>query len=150
MQTCAPFFVNETGVLSFANQQKRTAITLSFFVGRGDGITRSRLNLYKRFRLFMSAEVVLAVSFSSSGLRSAQTSAPDFVNETGVLSLRPTNKKGTAITLSFLLVEVTGFEPTTSWSRTKRATKLRYTSFSFPNNLPHRVGNCQSLIVICI
>ena len=27
-----------------------------------------------------------------------------------------------------LLVEVTGFEPATFWSRTKRATKLRYTS----------------------
>ena len=26
------------------------------------------------------------------------------------------------------LVEVTGFEPTAFWSRTKRATKLRYTS----------------------
>ena len=26
------------------------------------------------------------------------------------------------------LVEVAGFEPTTFWSRTKRATKLRYTS----------------------
>ena len=26
------------------------------------------------------------------------------------------------------VVEVTGFEPTTSWSRTMRATKLRYTS----------------------
>ena len=26
------------------------------------------------------------------------------------------------------VVEVTGLEPTTSWSRTKRATKLRYTS----------------------
>ena len=26
------------------------------------------------------------------------------------------------------LVEATGFEPTTSWSRTKRATKLRYAS----------------------
>ena len=26
------------------------------------------------------------------------------------------------------LVEVTGLEPTTSWSLTKRATKLRYTS----------------------
>ena len=26
------------------------------------------------------------------------------------------------------LVEVTGFEPATFWSRTKRATKLRYTS----------------------
>ena len=29
-----------------------------------------------------------------------------------------------------ILVEVTGLEPTTSWSRTKRATKLRYTSIS--------------------
>ena len=28
----------------------------------------------------------------------------------------------------FSLVEVTGFEPATFWSRTKRATKLRYTS----------------------
>ena len=28
-----------------------------------------------------------------------------------------------------LEVEVTGFEPATFWSRTKRATKLRYTSF---------------------
>ena len=26
------------------------------------------------------------------------------------------------------VVEVTGFEPATFWSRTKRATKLRYTS----------------------
>ncbi len=29
------------------------------------------------------------------------------------------------------LVEATGFEPTTSWSRTKRATKLRYASTAF-------------------
>ena len=29
--------------------------------------------------------------------------------------------------MSLFLVGVTGFEPTTSWSRTKRATKLRYT-----------------------
>ena len=28
------------------------------------------------------------------------------------------------------LVEATGFEPTTSWSRTKRATKLRYASIA--------------------
>ena len=27
-----------------------------------------------------------------------------------------------------ILVEVVGFEPTAFWSRTKRATKLRYTS----------------------
>ena len=30
------------------------------------------------------------------------------------------------------MVEVTGLEPTTSWSLTKRATKLRYTSFFEP------------------
>ena len=30
----------------------------------------------------------------------------------------------------FVVVEVTGLEPTTSWSRTKRATKLRYTSIA--------------------
>ena len=29
---------------------------------------------------------------------------------------------------AFFLVEVTGFEPATFWSRTKRATKLRYAS----------------------
>ena len=31
-------------------------------------------------------------------------------------------------TLHEKMVEVTGFEPATFWSRTKRATKLRYTS----------------------
>ena len=31
----------------------------------------------------------------------------------------------------WFLVEVTGFEPATFWSRTKRATKLRYTSLSW-------------------
>ena len=30
--------------------------------------------------------------------------------------------------LTDFVVEVTGFEPATFWSRTKRATKLRYTS----------------------
>ena len=30
--------------------------------------------------------------------------------------------------IRIFLVEVTGFEPATFWSRTKRATKLRYTS----------------------
>ena len=32
----------------------------------------------------------------------------------------------------FSLVEVAGFEPTTFWSRTKRATKPRYTSKKEP------------------
>ena len=36
------------------------------------------------------------------------------------------------------LVEVTGLEPTTSWSLTKRATKLRYTSMScFENSISY-------------
>ena len=33
----------------------------------------------------------------------------------------------------FEVVEVTGFEPATFWSRTKRATKLRYTSIRGAN-----------------
>ena len=33
-----------------------------------------------------------------------------------------------AYTLHGKIIEVTGFEPATFWSRTKRATKLRYTS----------------------
>ena len=37
-------------------------------------------------------------------------------------------KKDIAFAMSFFVVEVTGLEPTTSWSLTKRATKLRYTS----------------------
>ena len=42
------------------------------------------------------------------------------------------NKKEKALDFSraFFLVEVTGFEPATFWSRTKRATKLRYTSIN--------------------
>ena len=34
---------------------------------------------------------------------------------------------------AFRVVEVTGFEPATFWSRTKRATKLRYTSIRGAN-----------------
>ena len=40
----------------------------------------------------------------------------------------PNQKDEQTKCLFALLVEVTGLEPTTSWSRTKRATKLRYTS----------------------
>ena len=39
-------------------------------------------------------------------------------------------KKAVFTTFFFFLVEATGLEPTTSWSRTKRATKLRYTSIN--------------------
>ena len=40
----------------------------------------------------------------------------------------PENEIPRVSTRGYLLVEVTGLEPTTSWSLTKRATKLRYTS----------------------
>ena len=36
------------------------------------------------------------------------------------------NKKGIPVRIPFCLVGATGFEPTAFWSRTKRATKLRY------------------------
>ena len=45
------------------------------------------------------------------------------------------NKKNpcNAYTLHGKIIEVTGFEPATFWSRTKRATKLRYTSIRGAN-----------------
>ena len=46
------------------------------------------------------------------------------------------------------LVEVTGLEPTTSWSLTKRATKLRYTSVSLAKQhiLLYRIyKKCQAI-----
>ena len=48
-------------------------------------------------------------------------------------------KKARNITVSgilraFVLVEVAGFEPAAFWSRTKRATKLRYTSIAGADN----------------
>ena len=42
-------------------------------------------------------------------------------------------KKKLLIAQELELVEVTGFEPATFWSRTKRATKLRYTSIRGAN-----------------
>ena len=39
------------------------------------------------------------------------------------------SKRG--ISLAFFVVEVTGLEPTTFWSLTRRATKLRYTSITW-------------------
>ena len=38
----------------------------------------------------------------------------------------PTVKNGPSVRMIHFLVGATGFEPTTFWSRTKRATKLRY------------------------
>lgn len=46
----------------------------------------------------------------------------------GVLCKRDKKRTGNLSVSGFFLVEVTGFEPATFWSRTKRATKLRYTS----------------------
>ena len=40
------------------------------------------------------------------------------------------------------MVEVAGLEPAASWSRTKRATKLRYTSFNY-NNIYHFEKKCN-------
>ena len=39
------------------------------------------------------------------------------------------------------VVEVTGLEPTTSWSLTKRATKLRYTSITKSHTALNRSAN---------
>ena len=42
---------------------------------------------------------------------------------------KETKKEPEIFRFPVFLVEVVGFEPTAFWSRTKRATRLRYTSF---------------------
>ena len=54
---------------------------------------------------------------------------PCFCRKIGRVKLKKTKTKRFPSRKPLLdLVEVTGFEPATFWSRTKRATKLRYTS----------------------
>ena len=53
-----------------------------------------------------------------------------------------TKNNGQSIDYPLFLVEATGLEPTTFWSLTKRATKLRYASIFFmPNALPRNSIN---------
>ncbi len=48
----------------------------------------------------------------------------------------------------FDLVEVTGLEPTTFWSLTRRATKLRYTSIKLLLSLQILQSNNDNIIII--
>ncbi len=43
---------------------------------------------------------------------------------------KPKSKRFKAVQFRLKVVEVTGLEPTTFWSLTRRATKLRYTSMT--------------------
>ena len=53
---------------------------------------------------------------------------------TAVSRIKITNRQSIIVsTVGSVMVEVTGFEPATFWSRTKRATKLRYTSIRGAN-----------------
>ena len=49
-----------------------------------------------------------------------------------ILDRRPTKNKARTNGVCLVLVEATGLEPTTFWSLTKRATKLRYASICMP------------------
>ena len=61
--------------------------------------------------------------------------SPVFLRGRGFKTNRIKTKERKAKTFRSFVVEVTGLEPTTSWSLTKRATKLRYTS-TLPFNIP--------------
>ena len=79
------------------NLSKKRGIKPLFCYGRSDGIQ----NLYTKLRAIL------------------------VVDSNGTVRYR--HKKAEASSLCFFMVGVTGFEPTTSWSRTKRTTKLCHT-----------------------
>ena len=97
--------------IAFSRQQKKDSISaVLFFVGRGDGITRSYLCLYVRFRLFNAFVVVYAFSFGSSGLHrfAIQTCAPCLLKQEGfAIAFSRQQKKDSISAVLFLLVEVT-------------------------------------------
>ena len=88
-------------------------------------------------RVFRSHTVAVGITYART-LKSRQ------------LLLKP--QKNTAVTIGgIFLVEVTGLEPTTSWSLTKRATKLRYTSVSLAKQhiLLYRIyKKCQAIFCL--
>lgn len=56
------------------------------------------------------------------------------------------NKKGLRNEVPFCCIELvgaTGLEPAASWSRTRRATKLRYAPEFTVSNYTHSIKDCQ-------
>ena len=109
---------------SYLYQIKRTAEAdyhLLLKHGRGDDVR------YGEYQHFVFCTLLLTIVYLSPR---AKNSPPDcFLNALSnpVTFLSRPNKKDCRSS-PFYLVEVTGFEPATSSSRTKRATKLRHTS----------------------
>ena len=124
--------------MTFKSRYKNKKIATTYccrnFFGRGDGTCSVRflpsysLSLYA-FIFIKGILLLLILCFNSLSRLPLKTrhsrrvfftrrSSPD----TRIKKLRQ------HIVVAIFLVEVTGLEPTTSWSRTKRATKLRYTS----------------------
>ena len=102
--------------------------TLRFFVVEVTGLepSSSRSAAFSR-RPGRAAPACALRSSSSRKSRFAAISGSPVKGKRSWVRVRK-NKKAKGKTLRFFVVEVTGLEPTTSWSRTKRATKLRYTS----------------------
>ena len=114
---------------------KRTGKILSFLYGRGDGIRTHGLLVPNRVDTvaFLRPPLRAVALFSPYLLfpKNLQFSGTPlcawFVPKRRVL-ITESIQKGQEKSCPFCMVEETGFEPTASWSRTKRATKLRYSS----------------------
>ena len=122
--------------------------------GRGFNPAHNKKTKGKSFRLFV-VEVTglepassLSAAFSHRTLCGVRFRAPRLLFPKNLARIAPCdfrgsryiirgrgfnpahNKKTKGKSFRLFVVEVTGLEPTTSWSLTKRATKLRYTSIS--------------------
>ena len=71
---------------------------------------------------------VCAHRYVSEAIRAQTARSPLAPPPSNPVDVRNNEKESRQKPAPFFVVEATGFEPTTSWSRTKRATKLRYAS----------------------
>ena len=88
--------------------------------------------------------ILLVFKLFKKAFRDTFVTKPVFQQKTATINEGSSigKKKNPCICKGFKRVEVAGFEPAAFWSRTKRATKLRYTSesISSPPRRIHRDG----------
>ena len=113
-----------------ANTNRRTVNTVRLFVVEVTGLEPSSLpSLLSRIALPRNAPMWRSVAPLPKNLATLRFSGTLCLERgRGFKTLHTDTNRALPNGNALFVVEVTGLEPTTSWSLTKRATKLRYTS----------------------
>ena len=126
-----PFFEEAVGSKPARCNRQAKGKPFRLSVVEVTGLEPSSLpSLFQRRRGFhCAAALSRSVAPLPKNLASLRFSGTPFFEEAVGSKPAGYNRQAKGKPFRLSVVEVTGLEPTTSWSLTKRATKLRYTSF---------------------